>query len=117
MEAALDLARSHGTGFVGVRHSNHFGPAAYYVEKAVDAGLHRRGDFERAAEHGAVRRQDPLPRHESRRDRHTRGRAKHPLIFDASTSVVARGKIIVAAHTEKPIPEGWAIDPDGYPDH
>ena len=38
-----------------------------------------------------------------------------PLIFDASTSVVARGKIIVAAHTKTPIPEGWAIDPDGYP--
>ena len=38
-----------------------------------------------------------------------------PLIFDASTSVVARGKIIVAAHTKTPIPEGWAIDPEGYP--
>jgi LDH2 family malate/lactate/ureidoglycolate dehydrogenase len=38
-----------------------------------------------------------------------------PLIFDASTSVVARGKIIVAAHNDTPIPEGWAIDPDGYP--
>jgi LDH2 family malate/lactate/ureidoglycolate dehydrogenase len=38
-----------------------------------------------------------------------------PLIFDASTSVVARGKIIVAAHTNASIPEGWAIDPEGYP--
>ena len=33
-----DLAREHGTGFVGVRNSNHFGPAAYYVEKAVERG-------------------------------------------------------------------------------
>jgi LDH2 family malate/lactate/ureidoglycolate dehydrogenase len=40
---------------------------------------------------------------------------ERPLIFDASTSVVARGKIIVAAHTGQPIPEGWAIDPDGHP--
>ena len=38
MEVALDLASSHGIGFAGVRHSNHFGPAAYYVEKAIDAG-------------------------------------------------------------------------------
>ncbi len=38
MSAALDLARTHGTGFVGVRHSNHFGPAAYYVEKAIARG-------------------------------------------------------------------------------
>jgi LDH2 family malate/lactate/ureidoglycolate dehydrogenase len=28
MEVALELARTYGTGFVGVRHSNHFGPAA-----------------------------------------------------------------------------------------
>ena len=75
MEAALDLARSHGTGFVGVRHSNHFGPAAYYVEKAIERRVHRRGDFQRAAEHGAVRREHALPRHQSRRHRHPGGAA------------------------------------------
>jgi len=42
------------------------------------------------------------------------GREK-PLIFDSSTSVVARGKIIVAAHSGSPIPEGWAVDPEGRP--
>jgi LDH2 family malate/lactate/ureidoglycolate dehydrogenase len=40
---------------------------------------------------------------------------EEPLIFDASSSVVARGKIIVAAHRGKSIPEGWAIDPEGRP--
>ncbi len=114
MEAAVDLARSHGTGFVGVRHSNHFGPAAYYVEKAVCQG------FIGLAISNAPPHMAPFG-----------GRTRFlgtnpvaigipagdedPLIFDASTSVVARGKIIVAAHTKKPIPEGWAIDPDGYP--
>src|SRR4029450_13475280 len=39
MDAAVDLARAQGTGVAGVRHSNHFGPAAYYVERAVGAGL------------------------------------------------------------------------------
>jgi LDH2 family malate/lactate/ureidoglycolate dehydrogenase len=38
-----------------------------------------------------------------------------PLLFDASTSVVARGKIIVAAQEGKPIQTGWAIDPEGTP--
>jgi LDH2 family malate/lactate/ureidoglycolate dehydrogenase len=38
-----------------------------------------------------------------------------PLIFDASSSVVARGKIIVRAKQGLPIPEGWAIDPHGLP--
>jgi LDH2 family malate/lactate/ureidoglycolate dehydrogenase len=114
MEAALDLARKHGTGFVGVRHSNHFGPAAYYVEKAVSQGCiglaisnappHMAPFGGRTAFLGTNPVAIGIP-----------AGAEDPLIFDASTSVVARGKIIMAAHTGKPIPEGWAIDPDGYP--
>jgi LDH2 family malate/lactate/ureidoglycolate dehydrogenase len=114
MEAALDLARSHGTGFVGVRHSNHFGPAAYYVEKAVRQGcigLAISNAPPNMAPFGGKSRflgTNPvaigIPAGE-----------EDPMIFDASTSVVARGKIIMAAHTKKPIPEGWAIDPEGYP--
>ena len=114
MNAALDLAQEHGTGFVGVRNSNHFGPAAYYVEKAVDRGcigLAISNAPPNMAPFGGKSRflgTNPVaigvPAGE-----------EPPLIFDASTSVVARGKIIVAAHSGKPIPEGWAIDPDGYP--
>ena len=114
MEAALELARSHGTGFVGVRHSNHFGPAAYYVEKAVSQGFigvaisnappHMAPFGGRARFLGTNPVAIGIPAGE-----------EDPLIFDASTSVVARGKIIMAAHTKTPIPEGWAIDPEGYP--
>jgi LDH2 family malate/lactate/ureidoglycolate dehydrogenase len=114
MGVALDLARRQGTGFVGVRGSNHFGPAAYYVEKAVGEGLIGLAISNappNMAPFGGMLRflgTNPVaigvPAGE-----------EAPLIFDASTSVVARGKIIVAAHTKTPIPEGWAIDPDGYP--
>ena len=114
MRAALDLARAHGVGFVGVRQSNHFGPAAYYVEKAIAAGsigLAISNAPPHMAPFGGRTRflgTNPvavgIPAAE-----------EPPLIFDASTSVVARGKIIVAAHTGAPIPDGWAIDPDGYP--
>lgn len=114
MEVALDLARDHGTGFVGVRQSNHFGPAAYYVEKAVTRG------FIGLAISNA-------PPHMAPFGGRTRflgtnpvaigipAGQEDPLIFDASTSVVARGKIIVSAHNKEPIPEGWAIDPEGSP--
>lgn len=114
MEAALDLAREHGTGFVGVRHSNHFGPAAYYVEKAIardcigvaisnaPPNMAPFGGKSRLLGTNPVAIGIPAGR-------------ETPLIFDASTSVVARGKIIVAAHMHEPIPEGWAIDPDGHP--
>jgi LDH2 family malate/lactate/ureidoglycolate dehydrogenase len=114
METALNLAHQHGTGFVGVRHSNHFGPAAYYVEKAIEAGciglaisnappnMAPFGGRSRFLGTNPVAIGIPAGR-------------EHPLIFDASTSVVARGKIIVAAQTGHPIPEGWAVDPDGHP--
>jgi LDH2 family malate/lactate/ureidoglycolate dehydrogenase len=114
MDAALDLARTHGTGLVGVRHSNHFGPAAYYVEKAVGAGcigLAISNAPPNMAPFGGRTRflgTNPvaigIP-----------AGLEDPLIFDASTSVVARGKIIVAAQTGQSIPEGWAIDPEGHP--
>ena len=114
MDEALALAATYGTGFVGVRHSNHFGPAAYYVEKAIAAGcvgLAISNAPPNMAPFGGKTRflgTNPLaigiPA----------GR-ESPLIFDASTSVVARGKIIVAAQTGKAIPEGWAVDPEGHP--
>jgi LDH2 family malate/lactate/ureidoglycolate dehydrogenase len=114
MDAALDIARLHGTGFVGVRRSNHFGCAAYYVERAVRqgcVGLAISNAPPTMAPFGGKARllgTNPLAvgipaGHED------------PVIFDAATSVVARGKIIVAAHTKTSIPEGWAIDPDGHP--
>ena len=114
MEDALDLAATFGIGFVGVRHTNHFGIAAFYVQKAI------RRNFIGLAASNAPPHMAPFG-----------GRSRFlgtnpfavgipagkrlPLLFDASTSVVARGKIIVAAQEGKPIPAGWAIDPEGNP--
>ena len=92
-----DLAREHGTGFVGVRHSNHFGPAAYYVERAIERGcigLAISNAPPNMAPFGGKTRflgTNPVAIGVPAGD-------EPPLIFDASTSVVARGKIIVAAH-------------------
>lgn len=114
MEAAIDLAARHGTGFVGVRNSNHFGPAAYYVERAVARGCIglaiTNAPPNMAPFGGRVRflGTNPVAVGIPAGD-------EPPLIFDASTSVVARGKIIVAAHKKAGIPPGWAIDPDGHP--
>lgn len=38
-----------------------------------------------------------------------------PLIIDFAVSTVARGKILAARQQGQPIPEGWAIGPDGRP--
>ena len=38
-----------------------------------------------------------------------------PVKIDLSTSLVARGNIVAADKANRPIPEGWALDPDGQP--
>jgi (2R)-3-sulfolactate dehydrogenase (NADP+) len=40
---------------------------------------------------------------------------REPLVIDLSLSVAARGKIMVAAQRNEPIPEGWALDAEGRP--
>ena len=114
MDEAIRLAENSGIGYVGVRESNHFGTASFYVQRAIERkfiGCAISNAPPNMAAFGGRERflgTNPLavgiP---AGRDR--------PLIFDASSSVVARGKIIVAAHRNLPIPEGWAIDPEGRP--
>lgn len=41
--------------------------------------------------------------------------ANDPIVVDVSLSKVARGKLMAAAQTGDPIPEGWAFGPDGQP--
>lgn len=114
MAEAIELARTCGTGFVGVRRSNHFGPAAFYVEKAVRAGLIG----------AAISNAPPNMAAFGGRQRFLGTNPfaigipageEPPLVFDAATSVAARGKIIAAAERGLAIPPGWAIDPEGRP--
>jgi len=44
-----------------------------------------------------------------------RAGGKPPLVFDQATAASARGEIMIHERDGKPIPEGWAIDPDGNP--
>ncbi|NLK19216.1 MAG: Ldh family oxidoreductase, partial [Synergistaceae bacterium] len=39
----------------------------------------------------------------------------YPFFFDASTSVVTRGKLEIYNKAGKPMPEGWALDKNGLP--
>ncbi|MFI5357687.1 MAG: Ldh family oxidoreductase [Opitutales bacterium] len=114
MEEAIRLAETCGIGYVGVRGSNHFGAAAFYVEKAIAKGYIgcaiSNAPPNMAAFGGRVRFLGTNPMAVG-----IPAGTGRPLLFDASSSVVARGKIIMAAHRNLPIPEGWAIDPGGRP--
>jgi LDH2 family malate/lactate/ureidoglycolate dehydrogenase len=114
MEKAIELAATGGIGLVGVCHSNHFGPAAFYAKKAVEQGLIgfacSNAPPNMAPYGGKLRFLGTNPFAIG-----VPAGQEKPLMFDTSTSVVARGKIIVAAHAGKDIPEGWAVDTEGRP--
>ena len=114
LDLAMRKAKESGAAVVGVKGSNHFGTGAYYAMKAIESNmalLVMSNASQTMPPTGGVRPfigTNPLavgvPSGE-----------ELPFILDMATSVVARGKIIVAAQKGESIPLGWAIDKDGNP--
>ena len=114
MGLAIELAREAGAGVVGVRRSSHFGTSAFFVEQAAAAGMigialtNAPSNMPPAGGRSKYFGTNPLaigfP-----------GGEDAPVVLDMSTSVVARGKIVMAHKAGEPIPPGWAIDEDGNP--
>ena len=118
MQRSLDLAQERlpaaGSLSVAVRKSNHYGSGAYFAKKAVAANaaifLYGNAPATMSAWGGRERFLGTNP--------YTFGvpaGSRDPLILDMATSVVARGKIILAQQLGEQIPEGWAVDINGDP--
>jgi len=109
---AISMAKKDGIGLVGIRNLRHSGMLANYVLKIVDEklfGLVIANSSPNVALHGfkkPVLGTNPLavgfPVDGST-----------PIILDMSTSVVARGKLLIAHKRGEKIPRGWAIDDRG----
>lgn len=112
--AAAEVALEAGCAAVGVRNSNHFGIAALYAEQLVAHGfiaLVCSNAPPTMAPYGgrsALFGTNPLAFGVP-----TPGDS--PILADMATSIVARGKIILAQQRGEEIPLGWALDPDGRP--
>ena len=118
MDLALDwlpdAARSQGIAIAGIRRSHHCGVAGVVVEALAERGVAALmvANAPAAMAPWGGRRPlfgtDPIafaaPLSEGA-----------PVVIDISLSKVARGKIMAAAQKGDPIPEGWALDPDGQP--
>lgn len=114
MQLATEIADELSCGVVSVRHSSHFGIGALFVEQAVAQGLI-----------GIALTNAPanMPPHGGRQRFFGTNPlaigipcgAEQPVVLDMSTSVVARGKIVMLQKLGLPVPAGWAIDPDGQP--
>jgi len=114
MRRAVTAARESGIGAVAARHSSHFGIGALFVEQAVAEGMI-----------GIVMTNAPsnMPPHGGRAKFFGTNPlavgipcgAERPVVLDMSTSVVARGKIVMLQKVGQAIPPGWAIDAEGRP--
>jgi L-2-hydroxycarboxylate dehydrogenase (NAD+) len=112
MKMAIAKARQHGVGAIAVRNSSHYGIAGYYTRMAAAegmVGMSFTNAHPLAAPTFGVQPMlgtNPIafsaPTDEA-----------FPFTFDGATSIVARGKVEVAARENKPIPAGWVICEDG----
>lgn len=112
MELAIEKAKTAGISFVSVRNSNHYGMAAYYTKMALAhdmIGFTASNTCPRIAPWGS---REPLFGTNPFSYSFPTSR-NLPVIPDMASCVVARGKLIVAAKRNEPIPLGWAMTKDG----
>jgi L-2-hydroxycarboxylate dehydrogenase (NAD+) len=114
-QVAMDKAARAGVGWVGVRRSNHAGPAALYAMMPLErdmVGLYLAvGNANHMAPWGGLERllsTNPIavaiPALE-----------EPPVVLDMATTVVAYGRVKVAAQRGGQMPEGWMLDHRGRP--
>ena len=112
---AMDKAERAGVAWVGVRGSNHAGPAALYAMMPLERemiGLYLAvGNANHMPPWGGVElllSTNPIavaiPALE-----------EPPLVLDMATSVAAYGKVKTTAQRGEQMPEGWMIDASGNP--
>ncbi len=114
MDEAIALARQCGIGMAGIRRSTHYGMAALYVMQAIDAGMVSMAFTNsspampawggRTNFHGAAPLAVGAP-----------GGRHGDYVLDLAMTVIARGKIRLAASRGEPIPLGLALDTEGRP--
>ncbi|MGE5575931.1 MAG: Ldh family oxidoreductase [Syntrophothermus sp.] len=110
----MERATVHGLAAVGVLNSNHCGMLAYYTRRMAQKG------FIGVAMTSAPSTMAPWGGKKAYLGTNPFSisvptREEEPIVFDMATSVVARGKIILAMKKKEPIPPGWATDAEGVP--
>lgn len=114
MKLCVERAEQSGACFAAVRGGNHFGVGEFFTDYAAEKGMigiaMANGPTALAPIGGkkAVLGTNPLSV--------SIPSGKYGCInLDMATSMVARGKVALAAKEGRSIPEGWGIDADGRP--
>jgi len=111
-EIAMDKAEQHGSGWVSVSNTNHFGIAGYYPLKALER------DLIGWAMTNTTKLVAPLWGAERMLGTNPiaiafPGLKEPPIVIDMATSAVAYGKIEIALRKKEPVPKGWIVDKAG----
>jgi LDH2 family malate/lactate/ureidoglycolate dehydrogenase len=114
VELGIERARRHGVSAVGVRHSNHFGTAAYFTRRSAEAGcvalLATNASPAMAPWGGRDKRVGTNPWSIAA------PAGRHGVaVMDIANTAVARGKVYLAAERGEAIPAHWAADACGRP--
>ncbi|SFM31777.1 Ldh family oxidoreductase [Pelosinus propionicus] len=108
----INNAKSHGVGAIAIKNTNHIGACGYYARMIAENGLAGFvttnsspnmppwGGKEPVLGTNPICFSAPSP-------------GGNLVVADMATSVVAKGKILLAAEKGEPIPEGWALDKNG----
>jgi LDH2 family malate/lactate/ureidoglycolate dehydrogenase len=109
---AMDKAEKHGSGWVSVCNTNHFGIAGYYPLMALER------DLIGWAMTNSTKLVAPLWGAEPMLGTNPiaiafPGLKEPPIVIDIATSAVALGKIEIAIRKKQDIPKGWIIDKNG----
>ncbi|GLK74013.1 Ldh family oxidoreductase [Ancylobacter dichloromethanicus] len=115
-ETAIEMARDTGVAWVGVRRSNHAGPAALYAEMPVCHGMVGLYSVVASSNHMAVwggtsslLGTNPLAVGIPCGD-------APPVVLDIATTVVSYGTVKKYVMQDKALPEGWLVSrADGAP--
>ena len=115
-DMAAERAERLGIGAVAVRNSNHYGAAGVYARRLAERGLI-------GLSTSSVWTKAIVPTGGRRSQLGTNPIAfaaptgtGRPFLLDMATSTVAIGKLRLAERAGKPIPEGWAMTPEGEPE-
>jgi LDH2 family malate/lactate/ureidoglycolate dehydrogenase len=114
MARAIERARQSGIGAVAAGNSSHFGAAAYYAAMALDHGMIGFATTSAGNRIAPIGGRTPVVGNNPLAWAIPAGRERS-ILLDMAQSVVAAGKLGMAARKGERIPLGWALDREGRP--
>jgi LDH2 family malate/lactate/ureidoglycolate dehydrogenase len=114
MQMTIEKAAQTGVAFSAVRHSNHYGMAAYWAMMALPHGMIGFSSTNAPAAMAPTGGRTAMFGTNPFAVAIPAGR-ELPVVLDLATTVVARGRINLYAKQDKPLEPGWALDERGVP--